>query len=118
MSGIANPEALRIALRQMLAVLENERQALASLDLEAILGTSGEKDALCDHLEGSNPALVDEECRGLLEAAQRMNEVNRQIRNLLAANISARLEALTGQGALYRPRAGHKVAYAYTNGRI
>ena len=47
-----------------------------------------------------------------------MNEINRQIRNLLAANVSARLEALTGQGALYRPRAGHKVAYAYTNGRM
>ena len=46
MSGIANPGELRAALRQMLAVLENERQALASLDLEAILGSSGEKDAL------------------------------------------------------------------------
>jgi len=45
---------------------------------------------------------VDDECRGLLDAARRLNEMNRQIRNLIAANVSARLDALTGAPALYR----------------
>ena len=39
--------ALRETLRQMLAVLEAERQALAGLDIEAILGTAADKDKLC-----------------------------------------------------------------------
>ena len=117
MTAITSSGELRDSLRQMLAVLESERQALASLDLEGILGASGEKDTLCDFLEGSSPALVDEECRALLEAARRMNEINRQIRNLLAANVSARLDALSGRGALYRPSAGKRAAYAYTNAR-
>ncbi len=113
------------ALRQMLAVLEAERQALASMDLEAIMGCSRHKGVLCDRLEGCaagmggaiQPGMLDEECRGMLEAAQRLNEVNRQIRNLVAANVSARLEALTGQPALYRPRAGQGPAYGYTGVR-
>ena len=34
----------------------------------------------------------------------RLNEVNRQVRNLIAANVGARLEALTGAPRLYRGR--------------
>jgi hypothetical protein len=48
-------------------------------------------------------AQVDAECRGLLDAARRLNEVNRQVRNLIAANVSSRLDALTGSPALYKP---------------
>jgi hypothetical protein len=97
----------------MVAVLEDERQALAGLDLDGIVGAAQDKGALCDHLAEVEPAQVDEECRGLLEAARRLNEVNRQVRNLIAANVSARLDALTGSAALYRTRP----AYAYAGAR-
>jgi hypothetical protein len=117
MSSITSPKELRGALRKMLAVLQSERQALASLDLEAIMGCVYDKTELCDHLDGTAPAVVDQECLGMLEAARRLNEVNRQIRNLIAANVTARLEALSGTQALYRPRPAHSPAYAYTGGR-
>lgn len=89
-------------LRQILAVLECERQALAGLDLEAILGCASRKSELCGHMEilSAEPGLSDE-LRGLIEAAKRRNEVNRQMRNLIAANVAARLESLTGAVPLY-----------------
>ncbi len=93
---------LREILGQMLAVLQAERQALAGLDLDAILGAAADKTALCGTLGSSGADHIDEECRGLLDAARRLNEVNRQIRNLIAANVSARIDALTGSPALYR----------------
>ena len=121
MSGISLMTDLHGALRQMLAVLEAERQALASMDLDAIMGCSQTKGALCDALDGATPGIIDAECRAMLEAARRLNEVNRQIRNLVAANVAARLEALTGQAALYRPRSAPASApasaYAYAGGR-
>jgi hypothetical protein len=103
---------LRETLRQMVAVLQDERQALAGLDLDGIMGAAHDKQALCGRLEGADAAQVDEECRGLLDAARRLNEVNRQVRNLIAANVAARLEAITGSPALYRAP-GHAPAYAY-----
>lgn len=102
--------ALRDTLQQMLAVLQAERQALAELDLDGILGAAADKDLLCGTLDQSGPAIVDEECRGMLDAARRLNEVNRQVRNLIAANVSARLDALTGSPALYS--AGTAYTYA------
>jgi hypothetical protein len=107
----ANP--LRETLRQMLAVLEAERQALAGLDLDAILCTAADKQKLCGTLDRSGAIEVDEECRGMLEAAKRLNEVNRQVRNLIAANVSARLDTLTGAPALYHPGNGARAAYGY-----
>lgn len=104
---------LRDKLRQMVAVLQDERQALAGLDLDGIVAASTGKDALCDMLSGAAPAEVDEECRGLLEAARRLNEVNRQVRNLIAANVAARLDAIVGSPALYKARP----AYAYAGAR-
>ncbi len=104
---------LRDQLRQMLAVLQDERHALAGLDLDVIMGTAVSKEGLCSMLEGTDPAMVDEECRGLLDAARRLNEVNRQVRNLIAANVSARLDTLTGSASLYRARP----AYAYAGSR-
>lgn len=97
---------MRDNLRQMIAVLQAERQALAGLDLDAIMGCAHDKVSLCGTLDdyaafAPNIAL-DEECRGLLEAARRLNEVNRQVRNLIAANVAARLDALTGAPSLYR----------------
>jgi hypothetical protein len=91
---------LRDSLRQMLALLEGERQALAALDLERIITCADGKQTLCDVLDGRG-AELDEECRGLLDAVKRMNEVNRKLRNLLAANVQARLSSLTGNVAVY-----------------
>ena len=47
---------------------------------------------------------------GRCAAAER---VNRQVRNLIAANVAARLDALTGSPALYRAGATGTPAYAY-----
>jgi hypothetical protein len=93
---------LRDTLRQMLAVLQQERHALAGLDLDMIAGCATNKAGLCDTLADVDQGLVDEECRGLLDAARRLNEANRRVRNLIAANVSARLDALTGNAPLYR----------------
>jgi hypothetical protein len=112
----ANP--LRETLRQMLAVLEAERQALAGLDLEAILCTAADKQQLCGTLDRSGVLEVDGECRAMLEAAKRLNEVNRQVRNLIAANVSARLDTLTGAPALYRPGSSPRAAYGYAATRV
>lgn len=107
---------LRDALRQMLAVLEEERQALAGLDLDAIVGSTREKDRLCGTLDTfgdtGGAVALDEECRGMLDAARRLNEVNRQVRNIIAANVTRRLNALTGSPHLYRAAAGYSVANA------
>jgi hypothetical protein len=102
------PADLAGTLRQMLAVLQAERQALAALDLGAIAGASADKSALCESLAGAS--LPDAECRGLAEAARRLNEVNRQVRNLVAANVAARLDALAGGAQLYS--AGGRAPYA------
>lgn len=96
---------LRDTLRQMLAVLEDERHALAGLEIDAIMACAVSKDSLCGRLDTTDHALVDEECRGLLDAARRLNEANRRVRNLIAANVAARLDAMTGQPALYRANA-------------
>ena len=101
---------MRETLRQMLAVLQAERQALAGLDVDAIMGAAVDKQKLCGRLDTGEEHEIDEECRGMLDAARRLNEVNRQLRNLIAANVSARLDALTGSPALYRT--GPSYAYA------
>lgn len=104
MTGVTS---LASALRQMLAVLEQERQALAALDLDALLLSTNNKHHLCASLEQAGQTPLDPECRGLAEAARAANEINRKVRNLLAANISARLDGLTGSAGLYRsPRQG------------
>ena len=112
---------MRDNLRQMIAVLQAERQALAGLDLDAIMGCANEKVALCGTLDACGPFAdgfaLDEECRGLLDAARRLNEVNRQVRNLIAANVAARLDALTGSPALYRAGAASRSAYAWAGQR-
>ena len=96
---------MRDALRQMLAVLQDERQALAGLDVDAIMGCAVDKNLLCGRLDGAAMTLVDDECHGLLDAARRLNEANRRVRNLIAANVAQRLDAMTGQPALYRAHA-------------
>ncbi len=97
---------LAINLRQMIAVLERERQALAALDADSLIGAAQDKESLCDALAEISPqGLLDGEARSLAETARQLNEVNRRVRNLLAANVSARIEALGGQRRM--PRASY-----------
>lgn len=83
-------------LRQMIAVLEIERQALAALDAEGLTEISRVKEELCGALAPLAADALDQETRGLAETARRLNDVNRRVRNLLAANVAARLAALGG----------------------
>lgn len=92
---------LRESLKKMLVLLEGERSALASLDMEHILTCADGKVELCRLIEREAKAGVDEECHGLLDAAHRLNEINRKLRNLIAANVQARLTALSGAVAMY-----------------
>ena len=98
-------KSLAASLRQMVAVLEDERQALAALDMDAIVGATHHKLALCDTIDVFGDAQVDApldaECRALTEAARDLNEVNRRVRNLLAANVAARIDALAGRPGTY-----------------
>ena len=105
MSG-AGETLLAAKLRQMLAALEAERQALAALDVDALVLSNTGKGDLCGELELHGVDEVDEECRGLLQAARHQNEVNRKLRNLLAANGASRLDVLTRSPGVYsRPTA-------------
>lgn len=88
-------------LRQMIAALEAERQALAALDLAGLIAANREKLALCDHIDEFHQQPIDGECRALAEAARELNEVNRRVRNLLAANVAARIDALAGRPGTY-----------------
>ena len=54
----------------------------------------------------------------MLEAAKRLNEVNRQVRNLIAANVSARLDHLTGAPPIYRAGNSPRGAYSYAAARV
>jgi hypothetical protein len=87
---------LAAGLRQMIAVLQRERQALAALDADDLFGAARDKEALCDALAEIGPQALDSETRTLAETARQLNEVNRRVRNLLAANVAARIEALGG----------------------
>jgi len=101
-------------LRQMIAVLQRERQALAALDADDLIGAAREKEALCDALAEIAPQALDGETRSLAETARQLNEVNRRVRNLLAANVAARIEAL-GAG---RSRRGRLPQATYIPARV
>lgn len=115
---ICQPTDLARALGQMIAILNEERQALAGLDMDAIMGCAVDKAALCTRLEAVASDAIDEECRGMVDAARRLNEANRRVRNLIAANVAARLDALTGAPALYRARAGQARAQHARTARL
>lgn len=88
-------------LRQMLALLESERQALTGLDLERILVCADGKERICGELSATQSHHLDEECTGLLDAVSRMNGLNRKLRNMIADNVQTRLSALTGASYTY-----------------
>ena len=94
--------ASKDSLRQMLAALQDERQALAAIDVDTIMLCANQKSTLVGMIAAADMDQLDDECRGMVEAAHRLNEVNRQTRNLLAANVSARLNMLTGRNDVYR----------------
>ena len=98
---MSNAMNLADRLRQMLALLEGERQALAGLDLERIITCADGKMELCALIERCDAGDLDEECRGLLDAVTRLNAINRKLRNLIAANMQARLTNLLGSVNLY-----------------
>lgn len=101
-------DQLTANLRQMIAVLERERQALAGLDRDELVAATMEKEALCEKLTPIGPEMVGAEARSLAETARHLNEVNRRVRNLLAANVAARLDALGTPRATYpEPRLTH-----------
>lgn len=101
MSVTAPTAPLRESLKKMLVLLEGERSALAGMDMEHILTCADGKMDLCRQIEHQAQAGVDEECHGLLDAVQRLNEINRKLRNLIAANVQARLGALAGVVGTY-----------------
>jgi len=100
--ALAPLASLSLNLRQMIAVLERERQALAALDADDLICAARDKNALCDTLAAIDPQPLDHETRTLAETARQLNEVNRRVRNLLAANVAARIEALGGPRRLPR----------------
>ena len=88
-------------LRQMIAALEEERQALAVLDADALFEAARIKEGLCEALAAFDGRTLDPPTRELAMTARELNEVNRRVRNLLAAHVSTRLEALGGAGHAY-----------------
>lgn len=110
----AMPVPLAANLRQMIAVLERERQALAALDADGLVGAARDKELLCDAMAAIGPQALDGEARTLAETARQLNEVNRRVRNLLAANVAARIEALGGGSRVLGrlPRATYSPARA------
>lgn len=96
----------RTALRQMLALLEGERQALAALDIDRINNCSNGKMELCDRLDKVRPEDLDEECLGLLDAVRRLNTINRRLRNLIATNVQSRIDAMAGVAGTYQGASG------------
>ncbi|MDJ0979165.1 MAG: flagellar protein FlgN [Erythrobacter sp.] len=99
---VSSPASLPASLRQMVAALERERQALATLDADGLFEAARDKEALCEALSPYAPEAIDHETRPLVETARRLNDVNRRVRNLLAANVAARLEALGAPRAAYK----------------
>lgn len=88
-------------LRQMIAALEAERQALAALDLEALIAATHSKQTLCSTLAPITALPDDADCRALAASARALNEINRRVRNLLAAQVAARIDGLAGQNRPY-----------------
>ena len=106
MTPAATAPDMTHTVRQMLAVLQDERRALAGLDLAGIVDCAMRKGHLCETLAGfgadADTGAVDAPLRDLLTSAARLNDGNARLRNLIAGKVSARLTALTGRSTLYR----------------
>ena len=98
------------ALRQMIAALAAERQALAGLEIDALLASAADKASAADRM--GEAAALDDICRALATEAKRLNESNLATVRLLSANVANRLSALTGQVPLYAPKPGAALQHA------
>ena len=94
-------------VRQMLAVLQDERRALAGLDLAGVVDCAMRKGHLCEVLADADTGTIEAPLRDLLTSAARLNDGNARLRNLIAGKVSARLTALTGRSSLYRVGGGN-----------
>ena len=106
-------KAIRILLADDHTMIRSGLRALLERQPDfQVIGEAADGHEAVEMAEKASPDVVDDECRGLLEAARRLNEVNRQVRNLIAANVAARIDAIVGSPALYRAP-----AYAYAGVR-
>ena len=94
-------------MRQMLALLQEERRALAGLDLAGIVDCAARKRDLCDVLADADSGASDAPMQDLIASAARLNDGNARLRNLIAGKVSNRLTALTGRSPLYRVGGGN-----------
>ncbi|MCJ7420387.1 hypothetical protein [Sphingomicrobium astaxanthinifaciens] len=92
---------IQAALRHILALLDRERQAFATLDIDLMAACVDDKVSSCDLLEGAQANELNEETLELLHAARRQNEINRRMRNILASNVQERLQRITGRDHSY-----------------
>jgi hypothetical protein len=106
MTAAAVPDVTQ-TVRQILAVLQDERRALAGLDLAGIVDCATRKGHLCEALAGADTAAIDAALHDLLASAARLNDGNARLRNLIAGKVSTRLTALTGRSSLYRVNGGN-----------
>ena len=95
-------DATEGALRQMIAALSAERQALAGLDVDALVACSADTAAATQRV--GRPTSLSDTARALAVEAKRLNDANLATVRLLSANVAQRLDALTGQCALYAPK--------------
>ena len=89
------------ALRHMIAALAAERQALAGLDVAALVACAADTAAAVERV--GRPAGLSDTARALATEAKRLNDGNLATVRLLSANVAARLDALTGRSAVYSP---------------
>ncbi len=106
MTAAATPDITQ-TIRQILAVLQDERRALAGLDLAGIVDCATRKGHLCEVLADTDSAAIDAPLHDLLTSAARLNAGNARLRNLIAGKVSTRLTALTGRSSLYRVGGGN-----------
>lgn len=99
-------------LRHMLAVLQEERRAIAGLDLDGIVACAEVKGELCEVLAHADAGAIDPQTRELIVNAERLNLGNARLRNLVAGKVATQLAALTGRSPLYRVGAGRGPALA------
>lgn len=96
-------DAIEDALRRMIAALSAERQALAGLDVDALVACSADTAAALDRV--GRPVELGDTGRALAVEAKRLNDGNLATVRLLSANVAARLDALTGRAVIYAPSA-------------
>jgi hypothetical protein len=104
-----------VTLREQLETAQTEITTLKADHVTALEAKDKEVEekvnaGVIDAMAAIGPQSLDGEARTLAETARQLNEVNRRVRNLLAANVAARIEALGGPRRM--PRATYSPARA------